>query len=354
MAMKIHVGYAQRAQDLALFTRHIAGAMQARAPLAEVVGSFADEAGTRSMQEGVRNVALRLEAGATLSSALEESPRLFPDSYRRVVRMAEESQTLPAVMGDLATTMEDGVTMHEQLRRISIYPTFIMGVLFLVSIFVIQRVVPQVTDIYRHLPMGGNAESTPTVGLDLFPMIALTGVLIGFLWLLGVGAGLSWSSYRQGRWMLSLPLVGPALRMAETARFVRHLGLMLENRIPLNEAVGLLAESTVNGYMRSALVDFEQRLAKGEALGAMISGQPVFPPTLSVMIRSAQERGQLAESLQSLAGFYRHRAEHSIRLVKEFFEPLLLIIVGFLVAWMAFGMYIPILRIGRTISNVDY
>jgi type II secretory pathway component PulF len=183
----------------------------------------------------------------------------------------------------------------------------------------------------------------------VFPLLTL--LLMCLLWLIAAGTGVVWNSYRNGKLALSLPLIGPALRLSETARFIRHLGLMLENRVPLGEAVGLLADSTVNGYVQAALHDFQQRLQSGENLGSVISSQPVFPPALAVMLSSAQERGHLSETMLHLGGFYRERAIHALRLVREFFEPFMLVLVGFFIAWIALGFYLPLLNIARITSS---
>jgi general secretion pathway protein F len=143
--------------------------------------------------------------------------------------------------------------------------------------------------------------------------------------------------------------VGGAMRLAETARFLNHLGLMLRHRVPMNEAVGLLADSATNGYTKAALLDFEQRLTRGESLGALVGKQPIFPPTLAIMIASAQERGQLDETLIELSGYYRHRADHALRVLREFFEPVMMVVAGVVVIWIAISIYLPMMNIPRLV-----
>ena len=341
--MPIKLDYARSAQDLALFTRHLSGAMMARAPLAEVLGSFSEEADTAGMQRAVQDMVPRLESGASLSDVLADHPQIFPLAYRRAIQMGEESGALPKVVEDLASTLEDSIAMNENFRRATIYPAVILLFLFVFTLFISTQLFPKFVDIYSQLgaTLPDLSRFTYSSTLPLFLMVTL--LLVCVLWILGAGAGLVWQSYRHGKWMLSLPLVGPALRLAETARFVRHLGLMLENRVPLNEAVNMLADSSGNLYVRRALKDFAARLEEGESLGDIIAHQPLFPRPLALMLASAQERGQLAETLERMAGFYRQRAEHALRVIREFFEPLVLVLLGFLVAWLALAMYLPLL-----------
>lgn len=340
--MPLVIGYQRVAQDLAVFTRHLAGAMAAKAPLAEVVSTFEAEADTRVMRRAVRDVALKLQSGAALSEALEAHKNVFPASYISVIRMGEESETLPKVVSHLATSMEEGILLYENFRRATIYPTILLAILFLFVAFVTAKLMPRIQDISMQLSIDMPGQSLmPSV----MPLAIITLLLVCLLWVLGAGAGLTWNSFRYGKWILSVPLVGAALRLAETSRFVRHLGLMLESRIPISEAVGLLADSSNNGYVREALRDFEQRLSRGEPLKEVLASEPLFPPALSALVGSAQERGQLTETLEALSTFYRERARHALQVIREFFEPILLLLVGLIVIWIALTLYIPIVTL---------
>lgn len=350
--MAILWNQSRRTQELALFTRHLEGAMRARAPLADVIAAFADEADTRSMQRALGQVAARTQAGAPLSEALGEAPHVFPESYRRIVRMGEESQTLPSVVANLATALEEGLVLHESFRRAAVYP-LIVTVLLFVEVSLFMGLSDKLIGIQQSASLAGFFDSfISRASFSIFPVLLLFFVAV--LWLLAAAAGLAWNTYRHGRLLLQLPLVGPALRLSETSRFLRHLGLMLENRIPLTEATGLLADAATNGYMRAALDDFRQRLARGEDLGSVIRSQAVFPASVGVVLASAQERGNLHETLVHLADFYRERTLHALRLVREFFEPLMLLLAGILVAWCVFALYQPLGRFALEATNAYY
>lgn len=348
--MAFEWNYARKTQDLALFTRHLEGAMRARAPLAEVIEAFSEEADTRQMQLALKAIAASTQAGAPLSDALAEAPHVFPESYRRIVRMGEESQTLPRVVANLASALEEGLTLHESFRRAAIYPLIVTFLLFCEVLFV-QHFSRAVRDISAASGVNlTSALSASTVAV--LPLLLLFFVCV--LWLLAASSGLVWNSYRHGSFLLRLPLIGPALRLSETTRFLRNLGLMLENRVPLNEAAGLLADAATNGYMKAALEDLRARLARGEELGTVIRSQPVFPVSVAVVLASAQERGNLHETLIHLADFYRERTLHALRLVREFFEPLLLVMAGVLIAYAVFAFYQPVGRFALDAVNVYY
>lgn len=336
-------GHARQVTDLAVFTRHLAGVMASKAPLAEVLRQFASEADTRAMQNALRDVVPRLEAGVPLSEALATAPHVFPDSYRRIIHMGEESDTLPQVVLAMARSLEDAVSMHESFRRAAVYPAIILTLLLLVLSFFSVMILPKVADIMMQLGSDQGSGATRTV--ELIAIGILTLLLACAIWMFLAGTGLRWQSQSKGRWLLSLPLVGPALRLAETARFTQHLGLMLGSRVPLGEAVGLLADSTSNGYMRDALDEFRRRLEAGESIRVATESVAVLPPSLAVMLASAQERGSLHDTLVEMGAFYRDRSQHALRVLREFFEPLMILLVGIIVTFMIVLMYAPIFAI---------
>lgn len=343
----IEIGYTRRMMDLAMFTRHVAGAMAARAPLAEVVAGYAEEADTRRMQLALTSIVPRLQAGVPLSEAMAGEPGTFPESYRAILYLGERSDTLPSVMNGLAQSLEEAVINRESFRRAAIYPTIILTLLLFMSGFFTVMLVPKVTDIWLQLGGGLDTNAVLNPWLLYQQRLVLTLLLVAVLWLYAAGAGIRWSRERAGRWLMMMPLIGAAIRHAETSNFMRHLGLMLGSRVPLSEALTLLADSSSNGHARDAFLEFRDRVEKGEDIRSAIGSVTFFPASVAVLIGSAQERGNLEETLLQLASFYRERTQHSLRLAREFFEPIMLLLTGVIIGWTALVIYTPFLRIAE-------
>jgi type II secretory pathway component PulF len=344
----------RRMEDLALFTRHAAGAMQARAPLPDILRAFAADSESGALSRAVEDMADQVESGVALSEAMEKHTRVFPAPYRRLVALGEQGKTLGGVMSQLAGTLEEGLKTYEQFRRVAIYPLLVLVLLFLDVCFIMTMIVPKFVDIFSQL----GADRLPVASEGLINLFASNGlflifslaILVPIIFLIGAAMGLRMRAFGYGRFQLNLPLIGPVLRRAETARFANNLALLLDNRLPLGEALGLLVDASDNSYVRAAVQDFHNRFQSGERLSDLVSGQPLFPAGMAAMIASAEDQGGLAETLRGMGRFYSERTSHGLMVLREVFEPLMLLLIGLFVAFILLALYSPLFAVPGLIN----
>lgn len=343
---------ARRTEDLALFLRHVSGAMRARVPLPVILRAYGAEAESRAMRKAADSMASRIESGISFHDALSDHPRLFASALRKLVRVGEESGTLAAIMGQLADRMEKNLKTYEMFRRAAAYPMIVIGLILTIVTFTLTKLTPRMAAIHAELgaaypgPFGENANFGQ--GMILFLNFLL---LIAFVALLAPVMGLRLKSLGYGRIHLQLPLIGPVLRRAEAARFASYLASLIENKVPMAEALALLSDASDNSYVRSAMKDFQERYARGELLSDLIQSQPLFPPSMAMMVAVAEEGGGLADTLRGLSDFYYQRTEHDLDLLRELYEPLMLIIVGICMGLVAYGIYLPFFELPQHIGR---
>ena len=218
--MALFFNLPSRMEDLALFTRHLAGAMQARAPLPEILRAYVQDAERGPLTAALPKIAERLEAGVELSTALEEYPRIFPASYRRLVRLGEQGRSLAGVMTRLADQLEDGLKTYEYFRRAAIYPLVVLIVLFLNVCFLVAKIVPRMVEICAQLgtSMGADLGFFGQVSLSPFSRHLMEAfgllLLVPILFLLATLFGLRVRGVGYGRLALQMPLIGAVLRRA--------------------------------------------------------------------------------------------------------------------------------------------
>jgi type IV pilus assembly protein PilC len=341
---------ARRMEDLALFTRHVAGAMNSRVPLPVILRAYVRESEGSRLKNAISAMADRIEAGLSFSAAMEEHPGVFPAAYLRLVKLGEQGRALGGVMLRLAESMERNLRTYENLRRAAIYPVFVLLLLFGIVSFCTYMIVPRFQAIFNELGMGlpGPYASGSSVKVLLGAMnLAL---LFSILFLLSLAMGLRVRGLDLSRLQLQLPLIGPMMRQAESARFASYLGLLLENRIPLADALGLLADASENSYVQSAVQDFYERFQRGERLGDLLTAQPIFPSSMAAMISAAEDQGGLAETLKGLGNFYNDRTAHDLTVLRELYEPILLVVAGVFVAIVLYGTYMPLFDLPRHVG----
>jgi type II secretory pathway component PulF len=332
-------------EDLSLFARHVAGAMAARVPLPDILRAYLKDAEGGPLERAVAQMADEIEQGVSLAEAIERHPKAFPASFRRLVALGEQSHSLPGLMRQAADRMEESLKLYESYRRSAAYPLILLTLLFVLISFVTWKVTPTFQAIFDQLDAGYMVRINPARMMLVMDLI----LLVPILYLLGVVMGLRLWGLGQGRLTLQIPVIGPILRLAETTNFANNLSLLLENRVPLAEALGLMADASSNTYVQAAIRDFHRRYEAGESLRSMMENQPLFPPSMAVMIAAAEDQGELAQTLRHLGQFYQDRAMHGLAVLRELMEPVMLVLVGLLVALMAASLYLPLFNIPRMI-----
>ncbi len=338
----------RRMEDLALFSRHLAGALGARVPLPDVLRAFMRDS-EGDLSGAVGDVADDVEQGLPLSAAMERHPEIFAAPYRKLVRLGEQGRTLPGMMRQTADRFEEGLKIYEQFRRAAAYPLIVLMVLLTIVTFLTTKILPKYEDIFQQLgfPIDDMFFNVFHVGARGMLVSINFLLLVPCLYLLAALLGLRVWGWGPGRLALSIPVIGPIMRLSEAANFASYLSLLIEHRVPLVEALGLISEASENSYVRAAIAEFAHRCENGEKLGTIVEQQPLLPAGMAVMIAAAEDQGELAVTLDQLGRFYRDRTTHGLLVMREIMEPIILILVGLFVTLVAMLFYFPLFQMPK-------
>jgi type II secretory pathway component PulF len=336
--------------DLLLFTQHVGSAMQLGVPLHQTVALLSGEMVNRSLRKALSAVAKDLAAGSSLHEALSKFPAVFPEYYLRVLRVGEESGTLPETMEHLVSLLEKNFTMSQNLRRAFAYPIVILTLLAAAATMYTGWILPQFADVYNEL-----GAELPAATLFLmrfcnwmFPAAFLAAL---FLFLLARRFARSgWCGLMFDRFDLNFPFLGVFTRYAIASRLTRTLGVMLRSGVTLPDAMGLCANMLDNQAARKSINAARESVERGETLGTSLLSESLFPPTMVWMLSAAEVRGDFIGALDHLADFYAVKVENTIAWFLEILEPLLIIIVGGVMVILAFGLFQPVLSLVNVIE----
>jgi type IV pilus assembly protein PilC len=151
------------------------------------------------------------------------------------------------------------------------------------------------------------------------------------------------------RWILGLPLLGPVARKFATSQAARTLATLLGGGIPLVNAIDVAARSIRNRYMARELHKASQQVREGRALAAAMSDSGAFPDVSLKMVEVGEQTGALQEMLNSLADFYDEEIETNLDRFVTLVEPILLIIMGIVIAGLLLALYMPLFNLSNAL-----
>jgi len=338
--------------ELALATRQLASLLVAGLPVAAALGAAVEQAESRAVREVFAAVRSDVFAGHRLAEALAQFPREFPEVYRASIAAGENSGELAGVMERLANYLEEREALRGKILQAFIYPALVTAVAFLIVVFLMTYVVPQVVDVFREtrqaLPWPTRLLLFTSEVLRVsWPWLLLAGVggLYGLrAWLRLPGRRLAWDAM-----LLRLPLAGRIARSADSARFASTLAILTGAGVPLLTALEAARATLSNAVLADAVSRIIEGVREGASLAGSLARVKVFPPVLVHLAASGEATGQLAAVLERAANNLAREAERRALALATLVEPLLILAMGAVVLGIVLAVLMPIIEINQLV-----
>ncbi|HSD20736.1 MAG TPA: type II secretion system inner membrane protein GspF [Anaeromyxobacter sp.] len=338
------------ARDLAVATRQLAVLAHAGIPLVEALTALVDQVEHERLKRVLGDVKQRVNEGSSLADALAVHPRVFSTLYVNMIRAGESSGALEIVLVRLADFTESQARLRSKITGTMAYPiammvigTGIMGVLFTV-------VIPKITQIFENTNATLPWYTTVTIGISSFAarfwwaiLLAVAGAAYGLL---------RWRSTPTGRaaWdraVLRVPIFGPIVRQIAIGRFARTLSTLLKSGVPLLTAMDIVKNILGNTRLAEVVEQARDAIREGESIAAPLKRSGEFPPLVHHMVAIGERSGALEEMLANVAGAYEDQVETTISAMTSLLEPVMIVGMGVVVAFIVFSVLMPILQINN-------
>jgi general secretion pathway protein F len=267
-----------------------------------------------------------------------------------MVRAGEASGSLATVFERLANFERNRDELRGYIISALMYP-LLLGLTGIGAIIVLMYfVVPKFATIFE----GGRMQ----IPLPTLVMLRTSEFLQAWGWLmamvLGIGLTTFFSYIRtpKGRWWwddfrLRMPLLGDALRKAETARFARAMATLVSNTVPLVQSIQIAAGTMANQRIAKSLESVAQGVKRGEGISAPLRRSGQFPSLASHLLSVGEETGKLDEMFTRMADIYEADTRDAIKRFTSLFEPLLILTMGIVVGALILSMLLAITSINE-------
>jgi general secretion pathway protein F len=289
-----------------------------------------------------------VKGGLALSKSLDKDRALFGDFYINMIRSGEASGQLPSVLARLVEHMERLRALRDSVVSATLYPAILLGVSILSLIVMLGFVVPQFEQLFKDM---GDALPVPTrIVMHMGQLFTAYGVLIfSGLALLGLGVA-RWLRTERGRawWqarLLSLPVIGRLMHQYQMTLFARSLGTLLGNGVPLLTSLQIATDTVGNPRLRWLLQAMAPQVKEGMKVMDAAAATELFEPLAINLIRVGEETGRLGPMMLELAQVLNREVEVGIKRALTLLEPLLILVLGLLIAAIIVSILLGILSV---------
>jgi general secretion pathway protein F len=289
-----------------------------------------------------------VKSGQPLSKALGKHPQQFSDFYINMIRSGEASGQISAVLERLVEHLERLKALRESVISAIIYPCILLGVAIISLVAMLGFVVPQFETLFNDM---GDALPAPTrfvmvVGkafTEYAPVMAL--VMLGLFLLIQ-----RWFKSNTGRqwWqshVLQLPILGRLVLKYNLTLFSRSLGTLLGNGVPLISALHIATQTIGNDILRNALQGIPGKVKGGGKMVDALNSSGIFEPLAINLMKVGEETGRMGPMLLELARIFNADVESGIKRGLTLLEPLLIIVLGLMIASIIVSILLGILSV---------
>ena len=340
------------AREFTVFNQELAALLKAGMPLLQSLDILRQRTDQPVLKTVLDDVHERVRGGSSLSDAFDSHRDLFPGVYTASILAGEKSGNLEETLRRYVSYARVISGVRRRTLSALIYPAILLALSGIVVAIIVVRVVPEFTSFYDS--MGASLPVATRV------LTGVSGFVTEFFWVLALAAaalaGAVWTWSRQpgrgaqlDRLLLGLPFVGDVATRFATSQLARTLATLLGGGIPLVNALDVAARSVGNRHVSRNLEAIAGEVREGNALSTSLDARGIFPPVAVKMVEVGESTGALQDMLNAVADFFDEEIETTLGRFMTLIEPLLLVVMGIVIAGLLLALYWPLLQLGAIV-----
>ncbi|OGJ54554.1 hypothetical protein A3D11_01805 [Candidatus Peribacteria bacterium RIFCSPHIGHO2_02_FULL_49_16] len=332
------------------FIQNLAMMLDAGLLLTETLRMYLQEIRSRALKKMVRHMLDSVESGHPLWQAMQEQ-HMFSPYQISLVRVGEEAGKLAQNLVYLAEQEEKDRALRQKVKMAMMYPTIVLVIMLVVILgigtFVLPNLVQVLTALNADLPLSTRIIIHFTNFMNQYAQIVIPAVIVGFVVLTLLGKFTSLRVVMQ--WLFfRTPGIGRLMKEASIARMGVVLGGLLQAGVPIVESIESLENVTTIVSYKRIYHTLAKRIVVGDTFATCFHDMPwsrkYLPFSVQQLIITGEKSGSLTQTYHNIAKIYERKAEETAQKLPVILEPILLIIMGGLVGFIAFSIIVPIYK----------
>ena len=340
-------------KDLAFFCRQLQAMLRAGSTITKSLDIMKRQLTNKVMKNAVIDMSAEVQKGKQLSETMKSYPKIFPELMIFMIESGELSGTLDDVLVRLAVYFDKSAKMRSKIRSAMVYPALLFMMSNAVIIFMSVFIMPTFVRMFEG--SGVELPGLTKVMLEVSKVIRNRWYIILLVFAVIVLAFYQYINSENGRLLwdklkLNIPVLRGLNRKIMTARFTRNLSTMLSSGVPLLTALNNMASIIGNKVVSNQIMNYRQQIQQGTEFHVVVRESRIFPPMLDGMIEIGKESGTLDDVLDKTADYYEDEVDVALQRMVALFEPLMIIIMAFIVGFIVVSMALPMFDMFQTIN----
>ncbi len=340
-------------KTLVFFTRQLSTMFSAGLTIEKSIQNLLAEEKSQRFKRILAQVSTDLKKGYALSEAMAKHPGVFSNLYIALVHAGEVSGNLHVILEELSSYLETVADTRQKVISALSYPIFSLVFLAGVITFLLLVVVPRFSEVYTRFnaklpgPTRMLIAISHTISEHFFIVAFLVIALMLLLWFAALTprGGYIWDNVK-----LNFPVFGGLVRNTLMDKFARTFGILIGSGVPVLESLGHAIRVVENRVIARGLREARSLIKDGYAISVSLKKTRVFPAILVQLIATGEETGDMDKLLNKAAQFYEKQVDATISRLTSLIEPLMIIMIGVVIALILISIYLPVFMLGRAVQ----
>lgn len=335
-----------KARDMIQLFVHLEQLQRSGVPLLDALGDLRDSSESPKLRDVMSEIYREVSEGKSFSEAMESHPRLFDDVTISITASGEETGNLADSFAQLIVFMKWSDAMKRRVKKALAYPIFTLLVFLAVLAVLMLFTVPQIVGFLKYVDQDLPFATVALIATSDFCQAHWPWLFVVPLVIFGTIKTLNQVSYsfayRFDAFCLRLPVIGMVIRKVNLSRFCRTFGALFKSGLEILKAMDAANKTASNKCINEALQRSRRQVSDGMSIAGAMNNSGEFPSLVVRMVKIGEESGNLTHVLDQVGEFYDQDVDESVQKMIGMITPTLTIILGFVILWIAAGVFGPI------------
>lgn len=337
------------------FIKGLSVLLEGGIPINEALESLKKQTKSSVLRGAINRVKKKIEDGLSLSKACEKEKAAFDAISINLLKAGESSGNLEKNLMFLSGWMERRYILEEDVKAAMLYPKIVFAAVTLLggwlAAFIIPKLVPFFKELRVELPWSTKLLIAMSVFIGKFWLIIGIGI-VAIIILFPIINKIGKIKRFFDRLYLNVPVIG-SLLMDYQLTFISELfATLIKSGLPLNETLAIISESSTNLYYKESVDHMRKRILTGINLSSAMAEYPnLYPPTIISIVAAGEKSGTFEKSFRYLADFFAQEVSQKTKRLPVVIEPLLLLVIGVAVTFIALSIISPIYDLVRSLQQ---
>jgi type IV pilus assembly protein PilC len=336
------------------FTTQLAVMIRAGISIRQALDGIAEQTTNAKFKRILTDIKGDIESGKQFSEAIAKHPKLFGPLYISMVRASEMSGAFARMLDRIAAYLRQELETRKMVIGASIYPGIIATMAVGVTVFLLTFVLPRFAGVFE-----GKEEALPTPTKFLMSvsdfmivywwvlLMAVAALISGFLLFVRTELGGFWWD----RTKLSMPVASRMFRALYISRSLHTMGELLNAGVPMLDTLSITGDISGNRLFKRMWRGVHSSVRQGKKIQSHLGRSKLLPKSVIQMIAAGEDSGKLGEVLDEVSEYYHRLLREAIKAVTSMIEPLMIVIMGSVVGFIAMAIILPIFKMSSLVTN---